>query len=99
VYREGEKQVILLRDNIRGLHGLGSFKVVVAGLAHMGLEWGRLSRIQPGRPPRAEPWIILPGAPWRSGLLPNGNLHVQCEKGYLEISPSGEIRFTASGRR
>lgn len=86
-------QQLLLEKNVAGIHRLGAHVVVVTGLAHLGLREGALYRVAPGADGRlkATMWRVLPGAPARSAVLPDGRLFVSCTGGDVMVDEAGTI--------
>lgn len=86
-------QQILLAENVWGIHRLGTQIVVVSGLRHMRYDAGAVHRIAPNAKGvlTAYEWRILPGAPERSVVLPNGRLFVSCSGADIVIDEAGKI--------
>ena len=73
---------------------LGDRFVVVAGLAHLGLDEGRLLEVR-GDPDgrwQVMPWRELPGMPNRHHLTRTGELWLEFDEGtVLRVSPEGRL--------
>ena len=85
----------LLDDNIQNITRVGNYYIAVAGLAHLGLNSGRIIKIeQQNGQWHPIPWIYLPAAPEESWLVETGELYVATYAGgSILISPSGDLRM------
>lgn len=90
---EGEPQVLASEFALDVLR-LGDRIVVVAGLAHLGLDEGRLLEVR-GDPDgrwQVMPWRELPGMPDRHHLTRTGELWLEFDEGTaLRVSPEGRL--------
>ncbi|AKQ68432.1 PBS lyase HEAT-like repeat protein [Myxococcus hansupus] len=84
----------LIPHNTVGVHMLGQYPIAVTRHGTTFESAGMLYRLTPrGDAFVAEPWQALPGAPLRSGMLPDGRLFVACRDGDVVIAPSGSIQL------
>ncbi|MFP2956803.1 HEAT repeat domain-containing protein [Myxococcus sp. 1LA] len=87
----------ILDANATGLHKVGEHLVAVTGLAHIVSNGGMLYRLVPRDGTFvAEPWRALPGAPRRSGLLPDGRLLVSCVGADVVVTADGDMRLATA---
>lgn len=89
----------LLETNVVGIHRTSIGIVVVTGLSHMFINEGALYLAKPLSTGKYELklWKVLPGAPYRSGMLKGGTLLVRCTGGdivlkgdRLEVAPGAQ---------
>ena len=96
IYLAGKSpQVRLIDENITGIHPHALGTVVVTGLAHLGLNAGALYLAKLVRPGKYDVsrWKTLPGAPRRSGVMPDGSLFVSCEGGDIVLKADGRMEM------
>ena len=86
-------QQVLVEKNVAGIHRLGALLVVVTGLGHLSLREGMLYRVAPGADGvlKATEWRVLPGAPEKSFVLPNGRLYISCSGADIVVDEAGTI--------
>jgi len=94
VDRAGRSQIVA-RQNVQSIHQLGRRLVVVAGLAHLLTDEGRLEEvvIDSRGTVHTRFWRALPGAPEQSGIVQNGSLFVRCTQADVIIDPDGTMRL------
>jgi hypothetical protein len=88
----------LIDDCARSFHRLGAAVVAVCGVAGCSGNYGNLYRItwKADGTPEAALWKVLPGAPWQSGLLENGDLCIECFGGSVIVTAKGEMRLASA---
>jgi hypothetical protein len=98
VFTDGASAAVhVIEDNVQGIHRLPFGIVAVTGLAHLTLNHGMIYLVEVpanGRP-KATKWKSLPGAPRKSGILPDGRLFVSCYGGDIMVSVDGRISMAA----
>lgn len=93
---EAGDSTYLYDGNIEDIFRVGDQLVAVSGLAHMGLNYGMLVRIDEATPGKhvAVPWKRLPAAPISSWLLENGELLINTRRhGGVVANSSGSLRM------
>jgi HEAT repeat protein len=96
----GEKAKQIVKDfTVRLLRWNGNL-VVLSGLEHMGMDYGRVHRlIRDGKEWKRELLYALPGCPHHASVLADGRLFANCEGGAVAITPSGEFEYLGSGEK
>ena len=85
---------LVYEGNVIDVHKFGRSYVIAAGLAHMGANMGHLYVLEHERGRwTANFWRRLPGAPYASTVVDNGELLVHTYGGSLIVGPDGNMRM------
>lgn len=93
---DGEKPQLLLRDNIEDIYRLGDRYIAVAGLAHLGFNYGSIFEIilMDNGSWNIDLWRKLPGAPYSSWFVETGELLINTYGGgSILVSAEGSMRM------
>lgn len=96
----GEKAKHIVKDFTVSLLRWNGNLIVLSGLQHMSLDYGRVHRLVPdGKEWKREFLYALPGCPRQASVLADGRLFANCEGGAVAITPSGEFEYLGSGEK
>ena len=87
---------LVLDANVEGLHSFGSAIVATTGLAHLVSNYGRVYRLEDRSDGawKANPWVVLPGAPRSSWIVETGELLINTHGGgSILLSENGKMRM------
>lgn len=99
LWRSAEGKDSVLDSNATSrLHTMPFGILGIQSSGHMGMDRGRivLVRTDPGRPPRVQPFLRLPGSLVQSWKTPAGELFIECSHGSLVLGRDGKPKWWPS---